>query len=336
MSLEVTTIETIEDVDRNQWNHVVDHAAVSSVYHRHGWLRAIEFGTDYEPRHILVLKKNNPIAIFPNFLVEDDRFLVSHLTSIEQGSGGPIATTEEERAIQLLLDEVEDVCDATVLSNQIQTRGQRYARYHGLFEENGYRQKLADCDFELDITREWETILSEMDSSRRRAIKQGHDNEFEIIDKAITAETMSTFYEGFQSVMKRVGGDIPPRQFFLELVNFSDQIKIFALHADGTERGSILLLLDDEQEIVHYQESAVEQAHFEYNASELLHEHAIKWGQENGYRTYDFGGTELDFRDGLYQFKAKFGARPVPALIWERGCSTPLWPVYRAGRYLYQ
>jgi hypothetical protein len=336
MSLDVTSIDTIEKANRNQWNHVVDQSEVGTVYHRYGWLRAIEYGTPHTPRHLLVSKKNNPIAIFPNFLVAAQGMPFHHLTSIARGPGGPIAITEEETAVQLLLEEVSDVSDGTVISNQIRTRGQEFTRYHGMLEENGYEQKLTDCDFELDISRDWEDILADMDSSRRRAIGQGHENEFEIVDEAITDETMSAFYDGFVAVMERVGGDPPPRQFFLELTAFDDRVKVFSLRSDGRKRGSILVLLNDEQNTIRYQESAVETDHFEYNASELLHEHAIKWGRENGYDTYDFGGTNLDFRDGLFRFKEQFGARPVPALVWERGCSIPAWPAYRLGRYVYQ
>lgn len=336
MSLTVTVIDTIEEANRNQWNHVVEQSDIGTVYHRYEWLRAIEYGTPHDPRHLLVSKKDNPIALFPNFLVGGNRLPFHHLESIARGPGGPIATTEEETAVQLLLEAVPDACNGTVISNQIRTCGQDYARYHGIFEENGYKQKLTDCDFKLDITREWEDILAEMASSRRRAIRQGHENDFEIVDKEITTQTMSEFYDGFVSVMDRVGGDRPPRRFFLELTEFAERVKVLSLYADGAERGSILLLLNDEAKMIRYQESAVEEEHFEYNASELLHEHAIKWGRRNGYETYDFGGTDLDFRDGLFRFKEKFGAQPVPALVWERGCSTPAWPAYRIGRRLYQ
>lgn len=336
MSFDVTAINTIEEINRNQWNHVVDQSKVGTVYHRYGWLRAIEYGTPHEPRHLLVSKKNNPIAIFPNFLVGTERIPFHHLVSAPRSPGGLAATTDEETAVQLLLEEVSEVSDRTVISNQIRTRGQEFTRYHGILEENGYEQKLGVGDFELDITRDWEDILADMDSSRRRAIRQGHENEFEIVDEEITDETMSAFYDGFSSVMERVGGDPPPRQFFLELTEFEERVKVFSLRSDGKNRGSIFLLLNDEQNILRYQESAVKEEHFEYNSSELLHEHAIKWGRENGYETYDFGGTDLDFRDGLFQFKEQFGAKPVPSVVWERGCSMPAWPAYRIGRYVYQ
>lgn len=336
MTLDITTTNTIEEVDQNQWNHVVEQSKVGSVFHRYEWLRAVESGTSYEPRHLLVSKKGNPIAVFPNFLVGGQRIPFSHLVSTKFGSGGPVVTAEEEKAVRLLLDEIHEICNKTVLSSQILTRGENHIRYHELFKEKGYEQKLSYCDFELDLTQDWDEILSDMDSSRRRAIRQGHENDFEIVDKEITKQTMSEFYDGFASVMERVGEYRRPRSFFLELAEFAERVKVLSLYLDGKERGAILLVLDDEQSRLFYEESAIEEEHFEYNSSELLHEHAIRWGQENGYETYNFGGTDVDFRDGLFRFKEKFGAQPVPSLIWERGISTPLWPAYRVGRYFYR
>lgn len=336
MSLDVMKVDTIEAVNRNQWNQVVEQSDLGSVYHRYGWLRAVERGTPYEPRHLFVAKKDNPIAVLPNFIIESERTPFRHLKSSKPGPGGPVAMTDEEEAIQLLIDAVPKVGGDDVLSHQIQTSGNEYSRYHGLFEDNGYRQKLVYGDFTLDISRDWDDILDGMHSSRRRAIRRGHDNDFEIVDREVTREAMAAFFEDFSSVMERVGGFKRPRQYFLELSEFADRLKLFGVRVDGADRGTILFTLDDERSTIHYESSAVTEKNFEYNASELIHEHAIKWGSEQGYDTYNFGGTQLDFRDGVFRFKEKFGADPVPALAWERGWSAVKWPAYRAGRALHR
>ena len=334
MSLDVSCVDTVESVNRNQWNQVVENAQVGRVYHRYGWLRAVEVGTEYEPRHLVVSKNGNPVGLFPNFVVESDSLPIKHLSSPKPGPTGPIAMTDEEEAIQLLLDAVPAVCDDATISNQIQTSGPEFSRYHELFRENGYEQRLVYGDFTLDIDRDWEDVLAGMDSSRRRAIKKAHDREYEIVDESVTEESMAAFYEGFSSVMDRVDGRKTPRRFWLELADFADRLKLLTLRADGGDRGTILLTLDDERSTIHYESSAITEDHFEYNPSELLHERAIKWGQEHGYDTYNFGGTDLDFRDGVFRFKEQFGARPMPALAWERGVAPLKWPAYRLGRRL--
>ena len=49
-----------------------------------------------------------------------------------------------------------------------------------------------------------------------------------------------------------------------------------------------------------------------YNPNEILMWHILKWGAENGYQLYDFGGAGRPGRlSGIRNFKAKFGGELV-------------------------
>ncbi|WP_123535489.1 GNAT family N-acetyltransferase [Halosimplex salinum] len=70
--LELTVHETIDAVDENQWNTLVRQSDLGSVFHRHGWLRAVERGLDRRAVHFVVRKGSNPVAVLPNFWVPVD------------------------------------------------------------------------------------------------------------------------------------------------------------------------------------------------------------------------------------------------------------------------
>lgn len=330
MSLEVTRHDSIETTNRNQWNNVVEQSDLGCVYHRYEWLRAVEAGTDHEPRHLVVSKKGNPIAVFPNFVV--DLGPVRRLTSMRPGYGGPVATSNEEAALEMLLEAIPELASGTILFNELRTYDRRYVRYHDALREHGYRLAIKECRFTLDLTRGWDALYDDMDGERRRGIRRGHENEIAIVDEEVTEETLSTFYEGYATVLERVGTEPEPRSFMLELTELVDRVKLFTLEVEGTPRGAFLHILDDEQSAVQHLFTAVKEEHFEYHAAELLHEHAIKWGIDNGYETYELRGAVPDFRDGLYQFKSFFGAQPTALLVWERGCPSPALPLLHAGR----
>jgi lipid II:glycine glycyltransferase (peptidoglycan interpeptide bridge formation enzyme) len=56
----------------------------------------------------------------------------------------------------------------------------------------------------------------------------------------------------------------------------------------------------------------VDRAYSSYRPSELLMWHILKWGAENGYAVYDFGGAgQPDEEYGVRDFKAKFGGELV-------------------------
>lgn len=334
MSLEVATADTIEAVNRNQWNHVVEASDHGTVYHRYGWLEAIERGTDHEPRHLLVSKRGNPIALFPNFVT--DLGPASRLTSVVPGFGGPVAMTDEADALERLLEAVTEVRDTTTFASKIRVHGPGWIRYNDLLEEHGYSLRVEWCRFTLALDRDWESVLEGMDRSRRQGIKRGHDREVEVVDEALTARTLSTFHESYAAIMDRVEHPELPRSFFLALAEFDERVKLFSLTVDGTDCGSFLYVLDDEQSTVHYLATSVPEEYFEYQATELLHEHAIRWAIDHDYETYNFRGAKTDFRDGLFRYKDKFGAQVSPTLTWERGFPTSTLPLVNVGRELYR
>ncbi|WIV68614.1 GNAT family N-acetyltransferase [Natrialbaceae archaeon AArc-T1-2] len=332
MALEVTRLDTVSHANRNQWNNVVEQADLGCVYHRYEWLRAVEEGTDHEPSHLLVSKKGNPVALFPNFVTDLGR--IKRLSSIRPGYGGPITMTNEEETLELLLDAVGESCRGTVLYNELRTYDQNYVRYHHLLESKGYRPTILSCRFTLDLTRGWDALFAEMDSERRRGIRRGHDSDFEVVEERLTEAACLSFYEEYETVAERVGLPTLPRSFFRELPRLEDRLALFTLRVDGEARGQYLYLLDEEQSTLQHLFTGVTEDHFEYHAPELLHEHAIKWGIDEGYETYELRGSPPDFRNGVFRFKEYFGAETIPLVVYERGRPAPALSVLNVGRSL--
>lgn len=331
MAFDVKRIDTVEAIDRNQWNHVVDQSELGCVYHRYDWIRAVEDGTSYEPRHLVISKKGNPISLLPTILTDVGPF--QQLTSMVPGFGGPVVTTDEERCLELLLEGVSNLYDGSIYFSRIRTFDPNYARYHDIFTEYGYKVSADWCRFRLDLTRGWDALFDRMDRSRRRSIRSGHDQEYEVVDEDLTSRTMSSFYDAFSSVMDRVNEVYLPQSFFIELGELEEYVKLFSLMVNGSRRGQLLFILNEDQSAVHYSYSGVTEDDFEYNASELIHEHAIRWAIDQGYETYDFRAAPADFRDGLFKFKEQFGPQTLPLLTWERG-----YPMasLTAGRKIYR
>ncbi|MFP8951989.1 GNAT family N-acetyltransferase [Natrialbaceae archaeon A-arb3/5] len=332
MGLDVRRLDSIDEANRNQWNNVVEQSDLGCVYHRYEWLRAIEAGLSHEPKHLLVSKKGNPIALFPNFVTELGR--INRLSSIRPGYGGPITMTEEEEALELLLDSVGDLCTGRILFNELRVYDQNYVRYHDLLETRGYRPTILSCRFTLDLTRGWDDLFDEMDSERRRGIRRGHDYDFEVVEEEVTERALAAFHDDYETVADRVGLPTLPQSFFRELSEFRDRLLLFSLRVDGGRQGMYAYLLDEEQSTLQHLFTAVTEDHFEYHAPELLHEHAIKWGIDEGYETYELRGSPPDFRNGVFRFKEYFGAETIPLLVYERGFPSPALPVLNAGRSL--
>jgi predicted N-acyltransferase len=138
--------------------------------------------------------------------------------------------------------------------------------------------------------------------------------------------------------MARVEGETLPRSLFAALAaHVPERVRVFTARVDGEVVGRYVHLLDEETSTLHHWLSAIpDRSCYDAHPSELLHERAIRWGIDEGYDTYSFDRAGSHFDNGVFRFKSKYGARPVPLLRWERGQSRVAWPAFRAARRWYR
>lgn len=342
---EIQIYDSIDDINENQWNDVVTQSELGSVFHRAGWLRAVEQGLGRSASHLVLEKSGNPIALLPNF-VEDvdlpsavssvvDRFGAKRLTSIEPGFGGPLFMGSERSNFELMFDHVDRLFDDDDLINhRVKVPSDEFMRYSRPFSEYGYRLSAGVCRLVIDLGKGWESIEADMNKSKRRSLNKARENAATVNERSLDGATLDRFYDTYRAAMERVGGETYPYAFFERLgEEFVDNLELFTVEVDGEFAGGQLYLLDEDRSTVHCFFQAVDEEFFEYHPSELLDEYGMKWAIERDYAEYDLGSSPPDFTDGSFKYKNELGARPRPILSWEKGYSSIKWPMYRLGRW---
>lgn len=207
---------------------------------------------------------------------------------------------------------------------------------------SGHEVKVVDTVQAVGET-EWNAIVARSDRSSvfhryewTRAIESGlpYTPRHLVVEEDVTEGNLKRFHRTYERVMDRVEGEVLPLSFFERLTDLRSRVLLLTIRIEGEYAGGMVELLDDEQSTVRGFKAAVPREYFENQASELLYDHVIRWGIENGYETYGFGMSRADFADGVYTYKEGFGGHVVPSIIWERGCS-PLWRLVKAGRRKY-
>ena len=349
--LESSVHDTIEAVDRNQWNNLVGQSDRGTVFHRYEWLSAVERGLDREAVHVVVEKGGNPVAVFPNFVdgldstgasgvLESvvDRVPLRRLVSTDPGYGGPVVTTDTEECLDLLFDEIEGRTGVNTVFHSVKTYDTGAMRYAKYLAKRGFSPSLLSCRFVVDLADGWDRIEEGMHKSRRQALRSGRKAEVEVDARSLADLDLEETYDAYRKNMERIDADPFPRRFVRAIAeDLPGRTMTFTATADGDVVGRLIHLVNEEQSSLLYYTSAIgDEANFEYNPTELLHERAMRWGMEQGYRTYDFGATGADFTDGLFRYKEKYGGELLPVLHWRRGTSTLLWLGFKAGSRLYQ
>lgn len=340
----VTVHDSIDDIDENQWNNLVRQSDLGSLFHRAEWCRVVERTLDHTARHVVVSTDGNPVAILPNFLSTlhipgwdhlVNRIPLSEIVSSRPGFGGPIISSDESRCFDLLIEAVEDIGGPTLM-HTVRTNDLGFSRYGKAFAKRGYTPLCLNCRFRVDLNREWESIRDEMDKERRRALRKMDDHDVEIRREGLD-EDLDTTYEAYRKNIDRAGGSPFPRRFFEALhEQLGEAVTVSIVTVDGQDVGRFIYLHDDDQDTLHHYFAAVgDEDYFEYHPSELLTADGIRWGQEQGYRYFDFGATGADFADGSFQYKECYNGELVPTIQWQTGLSVA-WPAYKLARILYR
>lgn len=345
VSLSYGVLESINDINKNQWNNVVSQSELGTVFHRVGWLRSVEEGLDYKPKHIVVRKNDNPVAVCPNFVSEVElpfdlpidvsRVGFAQLSSVTPGFGGPLIIGNRERAFEIIFDAIEETIEWNSIVHRLRILDPNHVQYAQSLKARGYTPSLLYCRLWL-LLDDYQRIRDGMDKERRKEIRKTKENDLEVVEEDVARRSMRDFHTEYRKTIERTDGTLYPLSFFEALAtHFEDHVEIFTAKLDGRSVGKHLYLRDDERNSLHYFFAGIDERYFEYSSPALLHDYAFRWGIDNGYSTYDFGGTNSNYQDGVFRYKRKFGAQTEPVYEWEASQSIVRWNSYRAARKRY-
>lgn len=342
--IQSTWYPSITETNENQWNNLVKYADQSTLFHRYEWIRSVELGFDYEPRHVVAKKGENPVGVMPNFVRElpvpdDFAGLLSGaqplrmVTSLEPGYGGPITVTSQRESLDHIFETLDDLARRRDIFHSLRTADLSNIRYGTYLQSRGYEPTFDSCLFFIDLGEDWETIRENMDKGRRKDLRRASEQDYRVEIQPLDEDFERT-YEYYLKNIRRVEGNALPRTFLRELANrLGDRIRVFTAIVDGETVGRYVHLLDEEASVLRHWLSAIpDTENYEQYPSELLHERAIKWGIEHEYERYGFGPTRAHFSDSVFRFKEKYGVDVVPLFEMEKGYSPLVWPLFKASR----
>ncbi|NIQ06693.1 MAG: GNAT family N-acetyltransferase [Candidatus Korarchaeota archaeon] len=304
---------------KNQWNELVENAPQGGFFHSYEYLQVLEKGLGLKPLHLLLSKNGGVVGGIPNFLVPQGRYNILTSLPIPPSYGGPILTKKTDQVLDLLFDGLNRILQQeAILSHQIylSVRSVGLANY---LSRRGYVPKVWTCRFILHLDEIYRNL------SRRRQrdiawISKNIQNKEGVCTERykLTQENINTFFLLYEETCKALGVSPVPLIFFRSLPTFLDEedVALFFL-STGEKIAGQLCFLDQKNKSVHplflgSKRSAVR----EFKSHICLYDSTIRWAQERGFETYDFGATSPDLLYGLYNFKREFGGIPLPDLVW--------------------
>ena len=141
----------------------------------------------------------------------------------------------------------------------------------------------------------------------RRSIEKGHREGTLVRRGREPADLTRVFYELHTLTRRRHGVPVQPRRFFelmWERIIEPGLGFVLVAEAEGRPAAAAVFLAWNGTVVYKYSAALPELSRF--RPTNVILWHAIRWACENGYRSFDFGRTDLD-NEGLRAFKRGWG-----------------------------
>jgi len=294
-------IRSYQEEDKKKWEEYVAVSGNATAYHQLGWKHVVETSFGHRTRYLLSEDAEGRIdGILP--MVQLNSLLFGNFfVSLPYFNYGGICADQAE-------------CAGPLLQEAIRIAREEGAEHLEIREtaplDGGLPCKLAKVSMRLGLPDSpealWRSFPSKLKSQVRKPQKEG----FSV--RVGGEEELDSFYRVFSMNMRELGTPVYPKAFFQEIMRaFPQSTSICVVRSSAKPVAAGFLVGFKSTMEIPWASSLREYNRLAPNM--LLYWSALSFASERGYKVFDFGRSTPG--EGTYQFKAQWGATPIP-LYW--------------------
>ncbi|NPV63880.1 MAG: FemAB family PEP-CTERM system-associated protein [Methanotrichaceae archaeon] len=284
-----------------KWDNFVFKNCNTTFYHQMGWKKVVEETYNHKPHYLYCENDSGEmVGVLPLFQIGDvfsGKRLISVPFAPYCGACG-----ENEMVENALVDEAIDLSQELGVRS-LEIRG--YSTNSGLYNE--FKNLENYSTFEFDLSNGLENIWKNMERSVRKNIKKGDRYHIEsTMERSPSA--IAEFYDIYARRMRNLGTPVHDKRFFTNLGRLYPA-NFWINHAKLNDLIiSSIFLLEFKDRLLGGWMSALEE-YSSYAPTNFAYWSSIKYGCENGFRSFDFGRSLKN--SGGHIFKKRWGSVEV-------------------------
>ncbi len=311
--MERLDIKISTSVEKDKLEKFIFENEKASIFQTNEMADVYKINKDTTPLTLTAINDNGEIlACLLAKILRHSHGILGSLTTHSTIRGGPIFANTKEglEAVSLLLRHYEEFAKKEAL----------YTRIYPLFEtpdlltvyaKEGYAAG-GWQNFLIDLTIPEKQLWSNMSTDKKRGIKRAEKNKVtihELKEKKHIPIFYSLIKETFTK-RKNPIEDISNFEAVFDVLVPKNMAKFFLAEYNGEYVATRLALLY--KGVVYDWYAGASNENMKVHPNDLLVWHILKWGKENGFQTFDFGGGgEPGDNSGFVLFKKSFGGRVV-------------------------
>lgn len=328
-------ISDVNNIDKNKSSEFVFNHPYGNIFQTPEMYEVYQNTRNYEPIFLAVINDAGGISgVLLAVIQKEYSGVFGNLTARSIIHGGPLIKDDNPAVLDLVLKEYDKIIKKKAIYSQFRNFWD-WGDSKGIFIRNGFEYE-EHLNILIDLTKSEEQLWKEVNpkgkNKVRRAKKEGAYFSIEHIE-----DSLQKCYGILQEVYNRAKLPIPDYNFFynLYLMGSNSKLLIFCAYYDSEMIGC-MLALSYKNTIYDFYAGSMVKFYNKY-PNDLIPWEVFKWGKENNYKLFDFGGAgKPNVPYGVRDYKKKFGGEFVNYGRYEKVHQPMMFEIAKVGFKLWQ
>ncbi len=299
-------IRLANEEDKNNWDEYVYSHPDASPCHLYAWRMTVENAYGHRAYYLLAEEGGQITGVLPLIYLKLP-FISGQLVSLPFCDAGDSLTRDEYTKEKLILEAVSLAQKLKAkyieLRSRVYTSSFEYLKFPVSIQSHKVRMVL-ELPQSSDLL--WDSFKSKLRSQLRKAEKNSLEFKWGSLDN------LEDFYVVFSRNMRDLGSPVHSREwFYAVLTYYGKNIRMGLIYYNRQLIGVGIILIMNNMISIPWASTLRDCNKLSPNM--LLYWNFLKFASDSGYAIFDFGRSTPN--EGTYQFKAQWGAKPVP-LHW--------------------
>jgi len=298
--------ENLNEINVPEWDNFLLSQPYNNPFQSGRLFLCLKEAKNYEPKGIVVREKDNNQIIggFVLYKMVEKEGIISRLATRSILNGGPIIKEGFEDVIpelsKIIIDLFKNKSVYTEIWNMV-PQAKFVSYYTKYFRYTPHLNYFVDLDCDIDAVR------SRISKSTRKHIRKA-EKSLKII--VVENETQfNYFYDCLAATYNRLSFPLISRDIFKKVYESNLGIFLLAYHDDLPVASRVVLTFGNE---IYDWYAGDKDEYKSYYPNELLVWWILKYGVENGFKWFNFGGAgKPGVEYGPREFKRRFGGELV-------------------------
>jgi serine/alanine adding enzyme len=309
----MSNLKIVHSLDVKVWREFIDQHPQGNIFHTPEMLHVFERANRYQPRLWAAVGDNDQLlALFLPVQVTLGDGIMRRLTARSIAYGGILNALDSrgKEALAVLLGKYAQEISHGALFTELRHLSDP-CDIQPVLDHCGYSYE-DYLDYLIDVNKSEKEIWQAISKSGRKSIRR-FCNKGVIPEEIKDRSYIPIFYSLLKQTYNRIGvplADISLFEAVFDILVPKGMAKLLLARVDNEYVAASLEL--PYKDVIYSWYSGYDRAWRAVYPNDGLVWYILKWGAENGYRYYDFGGAgRLNEPYSVRDFKAKFGGKLV-------------------------